>query len=284
MISVIILAKNEEHDLPACLQSIQWCDDIHLLDSGSTDQTLNIASSKDVKIFSNEFKSFGHQRNFALDHLIIKYEWILFLDADEIVTEKFWSAIFKAVKDAADDVAGFYCCWKLILEGKWLRHSDNFPKWQFRLMRKGRARFTDFGHGQKEDKIIGQIYYINEPYLHYGFSKGWSHWLDRHNIYSNHEALARLTNCPPFKNIFSNHGSIRNPALKSFLSKLPGWPFLRFFQAYVINLGFLEGVPGFIYCVNMGYYEFLIRIKIREIRNSNSSNSNIVTSSAYRRE
>ena len=130
------------------------------------------------------------------------------------------------------------------------------------------AKFTDFGHGQKEDCVKGKVEYIKEPYLHYGFSKGWSHWIDRHNRYSSSEAVARLKNCPPFKNIFSSHGSIRNPALKSWLSKLPGWPCLRFFQAYFINLGFLEGGQGFIYCVNMAYYEFLIQIKMREIANN----------------
>ena len=268
MISVVILTKNEEHDLPACLHSIAWSDNIHVLDSGSNDKTIEIAIEAGALIFQNPFISFGAQRNFALDHLVIKNNWILFLDADEVVTEKFRAAIFAAINNADENVAGFYCCWKMILEGRWLRYSDNFPKWQFRLMRKGRARFTDFGHGQKEDCVLGEIGYIKEPYLHYGFSKGWSHWVDRHNRYSTNEAIVRLNNCPSFKNTLSRHGSIRNPALKSWLSKLPGWPFIRFFHAYFINLGFLEGTPGFIYCINMAYYEFLIQIKMREIKNN----------------
>ena len=155
-----------------------------------------------------------------------------------------------------------------MLEGKWLKHCDNFPKWQFRLMRKGRARFTDLGHGQKEDKVDGRIEYIKEPYLHYCFSKGWYHWIERHNKYSSLEAELRLRNVPPFKNVFSTHGSIRNPALKSWLCRVPGWPALRFFQAYFLNLGFLEGIAGLIYCTNMAYYEFLIKIKMREIKKS----------------
>ena len=267
MISVIILTKNEEKDLPACLSSVDWCNDVHVLDSGSTDKTVDLAIAKGAHITVNEFKSFGQQRNFALDHLQIIYDWILFLDADEIITEKFRIEILEGIVNVDDDLAGFYCCWKMILNDKWLKYSDNFPKWQFRLMRKGRARFTDFGHGQKEDKVTGRIDYIKEPYLHYGFSKGWTHWLDRHNKYSSAEALARMSGRPPFRNIFSKHSSVRNPALKSWLSNLPGWPFLRFFFTYIFRGGFLEGKPGFIYCVNMGYYEFLIKIKIREFRN-----------------
>ncbi len=266
MISVIILTKNEERDLPACLKSLGWSDDVHVLDSGSTDKTIDIASEFGAKITSNPFQSFGKQRNFALDNIDIRHNWILFLDADEIVTEKFRKAMIEATEKATEDVAGFYCCWKMMLEGKWLKHCDNFPKWQFRLMRKGRARFKDFGHGQKEDQVMGKIEYIREPYLHYGFSKGWFHWVDRHNRYSGQEAFVRLNNCPPFKNIFTRHGSVRNPALKSWLSRIPGWPMLRFIQAYFFNLGFIEGTPGLIYCANIAYYEFLIQIKMREIK------------------
>ncbi len=266
MISIIILTKNEEKDLAGCLDSIKWCDDIHLLDSGSKDQTINIALQRGVKIHNNEFKSFGQQRNFALDNVVLKNDWILFLDADEVVTEKFRSNIFESVKNAGEEVAGFYCCWKLMLEDKWLKQSDNFPKWQFRLMRKGRARFTDFGHGQKEDCVMGKVAYIKEPYLHYGFSKGWVNWMERHNKYSDSEAIARLKNCPPFRNMFSSRGSIRNPAIKSWMSKIPGWPFLRFCYAYIFNLGFIEGIQGFNYCMNMAYYEFLIQLKMREIK------------------
>lgn len=266
MVSIIILTKNEEKDLPQCLNSIRWCNDIHVLDSGSTDATLKIAEQFGAHLSYNPFQSFGEQRNYALDHLNISNEWILFLDADEVVTEDFRKAVHYSMDMAGEEVAGFYCCWKMILEGKWLKHCDNFPKWQFRLLRKGRARFTDFGHGQKEGEVDGNIEYIKEPYLHFGFSKGWNAWIDRHNRYSTQEAIARADNCPPFKDIFANDTSRRNPALKSWLTRLPGWPFLRFFQGYILNLGFTEGIPGFIYCINMSYYEFLIQIKMRELK------------------
>ena len=266
MISVVILTKNEERDLPACLQALDWCNDVYVLDSGSTDKTHEIAQQSGAHLLVHPFESFGRQRNYALDNIPFQHEWILFIDADEIVTLKFREAILEAVKKAGNDVAGFYCCWKMMLEGRWLKHCDNFPKWQFRLLKTGMARFTDFGHGQKEDLLSGHIAYIKEPYLHYGFSKGWAHWVERHNRYSGLEAMARLNNRPPLKNIFSAHGSTRNPALKSWLGRLPGWPLIRFCYAYFINLGFTEGKPGFIYCANIAWYEFLIQVKIREIK------------------
>lgn len=266
MISVIILTKNEEQDLPACLNALGWCNDIHVLDSGSTDKTLDIARQFDANIGFNPFKSFGQQRNYALENLPIKYDWILFLDADEIVTPEFQNEIKKAVTEAPEHIAGFYCCWKMMLEDRWLRYSDNFPKWQFRILKKGRATFTDFGHGQKEGIVVGEIGYIKEPYLHYSFSKGWTQWMDRHNKYSSLEARDRLKKKVTLDQVFSRHSSIRNPALKSWLSKFPGWPLLRFLHTYIFNLGFLEGAPGFIYSINMAYHEFLIQIKIRELK------------------
>lgn len=266
MVSIVVLTKNEAVDLPGCLQSVSWCNDIHVLDSGSTDATIDIAIQFNAAVSTNAFDSFGKQRNFALENLTLKNDWVLFLDADEIATDKFTAGVINAITNAGNEVAGFYCCWKMMLDGKWLKHADNFPKWQFRLVHKNRARFTDFGHGQKEGAVIGSIDYIKEPYLHYGFSKGWFHWIERHNRYSDLEAIARLNTIPNISNVFSATSSIRNPALKLWLSKIPGWPLLRFLQAYIFNIGFVEGMPGLIYCINMSYYEFLIQIKMKEIR------------------
>lgn len=266
MISVIILTKNEERDLAMCLDALHWTDDVHILDSGSDDATVAIATRYGAKVSYNAFKSFGDQRNFALDNINVKYSWTLFLDADEVATPQFVAATLKAIETAPQEVAGFYCCWKMMLEDTWLKRSDSFPKWQFRLLRNGRARFTDFGHGQKEGEINGKLEYIKEPYLHYSFSKGWSQWIARHNKYSTDEAIARYNDRPPFKNVFSKNTSVRNPALKSWLIKMPGWPLLRFIYAYFIKFGFLEGIPGFIISINMAYYEFLIQIKIRELK------------------
>jgi glycosyltransferase involved in cell wall biosynthesis len=265
MISVIILTKNEETDLPACLNSLTWTDDIHVLDSFSTDKTCEIARQHGAKISMNAFESFGKQRNFALENIVLKHNWVLFLDADEVSTPAFANAIRLAIDNADEETAGFYCCWKMMLEGIWLKRSDNFPKWQLRLLRKGRVTFKDFGHGQKEDQVIGNVLYIKEPYTHFGFSKGWSHWIERHNRYSSLEAIARLDICPPFKNIFSKHGSTRNPALKSWMIKVPGWPLLRFIHTYIFSLGFTEGLPGLIYAINLSFYEHMIMIKTREV-------------------
>ena len=264
MISVIILTKNEAADLPRCLESLRWCDDVHLVDSGSSDGTLDIGRKHGARIWENPFISFGHQRNWALDHCQPKHPWILFLDADEVANEQFVKAATHTVAEAPASVAGYYCCWKLIYDGRWLKRCDSFPKWQFRLLRKGRARFTDFGHGQKEAQVEGAIEYLSAPYDHHGLSKGIGHWLDRHNRYATLEAAVRLSTPINWRDVFSSHGSVRNKALKPVVSRIPGWPLLRFSITYILRLGFLEGRPGFVYCANLAYYEFLIRLKMRE--------------------
>ncbi len=137
-------------------------------------------------------------------------------------------------------------------------------------MRKSRARFTDFGHGQKEGEVKGLIKYLSTPYDHYGLSKGIGPWLDRHNRYAKLEAEARLSATVNWRNVFSAHGSKRNQALKPIVSRLPGWPLMRFVMTYLFRLGLLEGRPGFIYCANLAYYEFLIRIKMREAKQRRS--------------
>lgn len=256
---------NEATDLPACLHSLEWCDDIHVIDSGSTDATISIAEGVGARVHSNHFESFGQQRNWALANCPFRYPWILFLDADERSTPAFQRALWAAVAAAPETTAGFYLCWKMMLDGTWLKRCDSFRKWQFRLLRGGRASFTDAGHGQKEFAVAGEIAYLPEPYLHFAFSKGWARWIDRHNRYSDLEAAERLETPISWPQIFSAHGSIRNKALKPLVSRLPGWPLAAFCYRYFLKCGFLEGGPGFTYCVNMAYYEFLIRIKMDEL-------------------
>ena len=264
-ISVIVLTKNEAFNLPSLLASITWCDDLHVVDSGSDDETCALAEKAGAQIYVHPFTGFGDQRTWALANCRLKYEWVLFLDADEVTPPAFVRALEEAVKTAPSTVAGYYCCWKMILDGVWLKHSDHFPKWQFRLLRHGRARFIDYGHGQKEDAVDGTILYLQEPYEHYALRKGWADWLDRHNRYSTREAQERLEANLDWHGVFSAEGPRRNRALKTWVSRVPGWPLARFVLTYLFHLGFLEGRTGFVYCANLAYYEFLIQIKMHEL-------------------
>ena len=153
-----------------------------------------------------------------------------------------------------------------MVDGRWLKRSDSFPKWQLRIVRRGRADFIDSGHGQKEGRVDGELDYIHEPYLHFPLSKGWEEWWSKHNQYADEEAADRLSRSPSLTELFSKDPSRRNRALKPVLSRIPGWPLLRFLYMYILKGGFLEGREGFKYCAGMGRYEQLIRAKMRRLR------------------
>jgi glycosyltransferase involved in cell wall biosynthesis len=265
-LSVVILTRNEERDLPRCLGALQNFGELLVIDSGSTDRTQKIARAAGARVLENSFRSFGEQRNWTLDHARIATDWILFLDADEVATPAFRDAVQRAIRSADESIAGFYCCWKTMLGDRWLRRSDSFPKWQFRLLRRGRARFIDSGHGQKEDEIDGALGYICEPYLHHAFSKGWEAWWAKHEKYASEEAADRAARSVAWRDLLARDPSRRNRALKPLASKLPGWPLLRFLHMYVIKGGFLEGREAFTYSRNIARYEAMIRAKIRERR------------------
>jgi glycosyltransferase involved in cell wall biosynthesis len=266
MISVLILTKNEELDLPGCLESLCWCDDIHVVDSGSSDRTTEIAHRQGAQIMVNPFTSFAQQRNWALDNCPARNEWILFLDADERSSFSFQSAVLDAIQSASNEVAGFYCCWKTMLGNKWLRRADNFPKWQFRILRHGRARFADSGHGQKEGFVDGTIAYISEPYLHFAFSRGWDLWMEKHVVYARKDAAEMLKQRVTKGSLFSSHGSQRNMAIKRLVRRIPGWPLLRFVYTYLFKGGFLEGKEGLSYCRKMMWYERQIKLQLLLLR------------------
>ena len=267
-LAIIILTRNEVDNLPRCLQAIGGFGEIIVVDSGSDDGTQQIAQNGGARLYEYPFRSFAQQRNWALEHCEPKRDWTLFLDADEIATAEFRKAVEGAIQNAADSIAGFYCCWKLMLDSRWLRRSDSFPKWQLRIVRRGRADFSDSGHGQKEGRVDGEIGYIHEPYLHYALSKGWETWWAKHNQYADEEATDRLSRVASFGELFSKDSSRRNHALKPILSRIPGWALIRFLHMYVLKGGFLEGREGLAYCASMGWYEHLIRSKMRELRAS----------------
>ena len=265
-VSIIILTKNEELSLPGCLATLSWCDDIHVVDSGSTDQTVAIARRCGCQVQENPFLTFAQQRNWALDNCATKHDWVLFMDADEQSSPEFRRAVEEAVTNAQHEIAGYYCCFKVLMMGRWLKRSGYYPVWVFRVVRKGRGRFRDFGHGQKEGEIDGVLGYIKEPFLHYAFAKGWAEWVERHNRYSSQEARLRLEEGIPLRQVFHSKSTMRNIALRYWLTRLPGWPLLRFAHVYFFRLGFLDGYPGLVQSLNVSWYEYLIKLKMKELQ------------------
>jgi len=261
-VSVLLLTLDEEGSLPRCLQALAWCDDIHVLDSGSTDHTREIAQSHGARVTVRPFDSFAGQRNYGLDTLDFAHPWVLHLDADEEVTPELVQAIAEAVGRA--DLDAYRIPSKTMFEGKWLRRSGMYPTYQVRLTRRGAFRFRQVGHGQKEDVAAERIGIIDAPYVHYPFAKGLHDWFDKHNRYSTQEALAEAAALrAPFaaRELLSPRSHVRRQALRRLAARLPARSFMRFSYMYFLRGGFLDGRAGLRYSMLLAVYELMIQVK-----------------------
>ena len=168
--SVLILTRDEEINIASCLESVSWCDDVVVLDSYSTDGTVDLAKRMGARIFQRHFDSFAGQRNYALDAIRFRYPWLFQLDADERFTAQLRSEC-NAVVDK-DVHSGYLVPNKMIFQGEWLRWAATYPTYQVRLLKVGELRFVQIGHGQREGNALRGIGMLQEPYLHFSFSKG----------------------------------------------------------------------------------------------------------------
>lgn len=263
--SVLILTHNEEHNIERCLQSLGCCEDIALLDSGSTDATVMIARKYPVHIYEREFDSFAEQRNWGVENIPLKSPWILHLDADECMTPALHAEIEGVI--ARDEKSAYLIANKLMFMGKWIRHASMYPHYQARLLKRGEASFSQTGHGQILGETKRGVGALKEAYVHYNFSKGIGDWITRHNRYSSDEARRIAT-----ASHHSDHADIsaaaqsRQQRLKTFADRIPFKPVARFVYLYIVRGGFLDGRAGFDYCVLMSFYDFLTRLKVRELR------------------
>ncbi|HTV48110.1 MAG TPA: glycosyltransferase family 2 protein [Phycisphaerae bacterium] len=265
MISVLIITYNEEINIARCLDSLKWSDDILVLDSFSTDRTVEIATAKGARILKNRFVNFAQQRNFGLINGNLKHDWILHLDADEVVTPELQRELQENATGGKKDA--YRLASKMIFQGRWLKHSGLYPSYQVRFGKRDRLNFIQAGHGQRESLPPETIGTLREPLLHYSFSKGIQDWLERHNRYSTTEAEKFLENTGVQKvdwaGLFSD-APRRRRALKDISGFLPCRSALRFIYMYFLRLGFLDGRAGFTYCRLLAIYEYFIVLKIRE--------------------
>jgi len=261
-VSVLLLTYNEEINLPRCLAALRDFDDIVVVDSGSTDQTVAISQAAGARILTRPFDDFARQRNFGLDHGEMKHEWVLHLDADEVLTDAFRQKL-EALRPP-DTLDGYRVPSKTMLHESWLKRSGTYPTYQVRLGHRDRLRFIQVGHGQREASPPERISTFDEPYLHYNFSHGLKPWLAKHLRYAGDEAklLVENRNKPAKANILSGDATERRRALKYLSNQLPLWtrPFLRFTFIYIFRLGFLDGGKGLLYAFMMFTYECMIVI------------------------
>ncbi len=268
MFSILILTCNGAEDLSKCLDSIVWCDDIVVLDSFSQDNTVEIAEQRGCRVFQHVFNDMADQRNYAIDELTFKYDWVFHLDQDERSTEELKIECNEVV--AKDEKSGYLVPSKMMLWGRWLKHAATYPVYQMRFHKLGEIRFEQFGHGQRETDAKRGVGIMKTPYEHYSFSKGISDWLERHNRYSSQDALVNIQKVKEGKVgwecLVSVDALRRRRFLKRLSYYLPARPMLRFCYMFIIRGGFWDGKPGYVYCLLNAMYEQMVCLKVHEIK------------------
>lgn len=268
-LSVVILAKNEERNIARCVQAVAEFADVVVVDDGSTDRTVELARQHGARVVEHRFESFAAQRNWAMQFAGLRYQWVLHLDADEVVTPDLVGELRRIVSEPMAHTVAYRMCRQTMLLDKWLKYSDGFPVWIMRLVCNGYAEFQDCGHGEVAvPEVDGRMGTIRQPFLHYAFSKGLTDWIDRHNRYSTREAELELQQFSglKWKNFFSRDKAIRRRTLRSFSRRLPFRPLFRFLYQYILKRGFLDGRAGFTFSRMMAMYEGWIVMKRNEMR------------------
>lgn len=270
-ISVLILTKNEERDLPGCLDSVKWADDVHVFDSFSTDATVEVALSLRARVTQRMFDGYASQRNAALHSLYFKYSWVLILDADERIPRSLSEEMQAFVSIAPEDVSACRIRRRDFFLGTWLKHAQISPFF-IRLVRPARV------HYEREInevlKVEGKIAELRSPFDHFPFSKGVAHWVEKHNKYSSMEAEYAVNAARDqysfslFVALFGRDFNERRVHQKALFYRLPARPLLKWFYMMLIRRAFLDGKAGIAYATLQAFYEYLIVLKSRELTQS----------------
>lgn len=273
-VSVVIPVRNEAHNLPRCLEALRDVGEVYVIDSQSTDDSVEIARSYGASVVQFHYQGgWPKKRQWAMDSLPLAYDWILLLDADEVLTLALRDEIARVIR--RPEVAGYWIALQMHFLGRPLRFSGA-SFWKLSLFRRGRARYecrlkdqdSSMADMEVHEHLMvdGGTAKLKNPVLHHNV-ESLSRYIQKHNEYSNWEARVWLdgdtAELPPA--LFGNQAQRRRWLKRKFLS-VPGSPLFFFLYKYVFRLGFLDGVPGLVYCGFQGIQIFNIKAKIYELR------------------
>jgi glycosyltransferase involved in cell wall biosynthesis len=262
-ILTIVPAKDEELHIARCVASARPLGEVVVVDGGSRDATARLASEQGATVLEHEWRGYASQKNWALDEVGRRADWILFLDADEYLDDSARAAVRAAVASGRAD--GYYLGRRLLFLGTRLDHAHWYPDYQLRLFRAGRGRFED--RRVHEHLIVDGTVAESEIDLMHENLKGISDYVSKLNRYADLEAREILSPSRGRK-----PGSLRGSwpdrrrALKERWLRLPGRALIRFVWLYVVRRGFLDGRAGLIFCGLIAVHDFLIEAKVAEHR------------------
>ena len=273
-VSVFIPVKNEEENLPGCLETVQWADEVFVIDSQSTDRTLETAEQLGAQVHQFHFDGSRKKDDWALENLPFRNEWVLYIDADERVPPELAQEILETIRsDKAKD--GYYLNRRLVFMGRWVRRAGMYPSWTLRLFKHRLGRYERVemqGKARRDSKVHehlildGAVGYLRHDLIHRDL-RDLYRYLERHNQYSDWDAEVYLRyRQEPLGIDRQLHGALRYKRLaKRIWVRLPLRPLLRFLYMYVGRAGWLDGAPGLHYCLLRAVHEYHISVKMKEL-------------------
>lgn len=262
----MILTLNEESNLPGCLDSVAWSDDVVVFDSFSTDQTTAVAEARGARVIQRKFDNWSAHQNWAVNNIDFRHPWVVYLDADERLDDELVGEL-QRIEEIAKDESAFQVRRKDMFMGRWLRRAQLYPTWITRVFRPEKIRY---------ERLVNPVAVVEGPtghlqghLIHYPFSHGIAHWYDRHNKYSDSEArmlVEEVSTDNDLSGLISGDPARRRKAWKRLAYGLPGRPLLMLFYLLFARFAFLDGMPGIHYAHMRATYEYMIDLKVKELR------------------
>ncbi len=273
MIDAFVITKNEELNLPHCLRALAgWTRRVFVVDSGSTDRTCDIARELGAEVVEHAWEGYAAQKNWAIDTLPLEADWILIVDADEVITPRLRDELVAIAERPAGDVRenGFYINRLFYFLGKPIRHCGYYPSWNLRFFKRGRGRYED--RAVHEHLLVDEpIGWIKTPMLHEDH-RGLEDYIAKHNHYSTLEARAIAEDDGELAASLTGNALERRRWIKRHVyRRLPAKWLFRFLYMYVFRLGVLDGLNGFRFCLFISSYEMDIGLKLAEIRREDAA-------------
>lgn len=272
-VSVLVPIRNEAGNLPRCLGSVRWADEIFVVDSQSTDGSQQIAESLGAQVVQFHFNgTWPKKKNWALENLPFRNEWVFILDADEVLPNEAEAEFRDAIANAGE-IAGYWINRRFMFMGRWLRHAY-YPNWNLRLFRHSLGRYeklTDAATASGDNEVHEHVV-VNGPTArlrceldHYAFPSV-EVFVEKHNRYSNWEARVAVEELVRPAGELQSARVAQRRRLKRLAQRLPLRPLLRFLYVYFWQRGFLDGREGYYFARMHGFYEFLSVAKTFELK------------------
>jgi glycosyltransferase involved in cell wall biosynthesis len=273
-ISVIILTHNEEKHIGRCIASLlPFTKQIFIVDSFSTDQTVEIARAMGAVVVQNPWVNYATQFNYGIRHIPFQTTWLMRMDADEYVLPELATEINNRLTILPDDVSGIYVKRRVMFMNRWMRHGDYYPIWLLRIWRSGQGICEESWMDEHIKLSTGRSIQFEHDLVDHNLNNlTW--WTQKHNLYAIREVIDILNIRFNFDQSirvepkFFGTQEQRKRYLKQRYASLPLFtrPLLYFLYRYFVRLGILDGRPGLMWHFLQGlWYRFLVDAKLYEV-------------------